>query len=155
MIANRLQELGLELPEPAQPLYHYVPVVIHRDIAYISGQVPRVGEFIPFMGKVGDRVSLEEARKCAEICVLKALSCLQAEIGSLDLVERVLQVTGYVQSAPGFSQQPKVIDAASELLQRIFGEKGRHSRVAVGVAELPSNVPVEISFTIALTGGGE
>lgn len=155
MIAQRLQELGLELPEAAQPLYHYVPVVVHRGVAYISGQVPRIGENIPYTGKVGEQVSLEEARECAELCVMKALSCLQAEIGSLDRVERVLQVTGYVQSAPGFSQQPKVIDAASELLQRIFGEKGRHSRVAVGVAELPSNVPVEIAFTIAVTEKGE
>lgn len=154
IISQRLQELGLQLPEAAAPLYHYVPVVIHQGVAYISGQVPRVDGVIPYTGKVGKDVSVDEARQCAEICVLKALSSLQAEIGSLDHVERVLKVTGYVQSAPGFSDQPKVIDAASELLQRIFGEQGRHARTAVGTAELPSNTPVEIDFIIAVKQKG-
>lgn len=150
MINQRLKELGLELPEPTPPLYHYVPVVVHHGVAYISGQVPRVNGQIPFIGKVGGDVSIEEARQCAEICVLKGLSCLQAAIGSLDHVERILKVTGYVQSASGFSQQPKVIDAASELLDRIFGKKGHHARTAIGVFELPSNTPVELDFIIAV-----
>lgn len=150
MIRDRLQQLGLELPAPAPSLYQYVPVVVHEGVAYISGQVPRVDGKLPFVGKVGKDVTIEQARELAEICVLKGLSSLEAEIGSLDLVERILKVTGYVQSADGFSQQPHVIDAASELLERIFGERGRHARTAVGAAELPGNTPVEIDFMIAV-----
>lgn len=154
MIKQRLQELGLQLPEATPPLYQYVPVVIHRGVAYISGQVPRIDGKVRYTGKVGSEVTIEEARQCAEICVLKGLSCLEAAIGSLDNVEQILKVTGYVQSASGFSQQPKVIDSASELLERIFGEKGRHSRSAIGVSELPSNTPVEIDFIIAVKEKG-
>ncbi|MDF2679761.1 MAG: LysR family transcriptional regulator [Brevibacillus sp.] len=150
MIRERLQQLGLELPEPVPSLYQYVPVVVHEGVAYISGQVPRVDGKLPFVGKVGEDVTIEQARELAEICVLKGLSSLEAEIGSLDRVERILKVTGYVQSTDGFSQQPNVIDAASELLERIFGERGRHARTAVGAAELPGNTPVEIDFMIAV-----
>ncbi len=154
MIEQRLQQLGMQLPEATPPLYHYVPVIVHHGVAYISGQVPRVDGNVPFIGKVGADVSIEEARRSAEICVLKGLACLKAAIGSLDHVEQILKVTGYVQSAPGFSDQPKVMDAASELLERIFGEKGRHARTAIGVAELPSNAPIEIDFVIAVKEEG-
>ncbi|RNB79066.1 RidA family protein [Brevibacillus nitrificans] len=150
MIRERLRELGLELPEPVPSLYQYVPVVVHEGIAYVSGQVPRVDGKLPYVGKVGVDVTIEQARELAKICVLKGLSSLEAEIGSLDRVERVLKVTGYVQSTDGFNQQPQVIDAASELLEQIFGEQGRHARTAVGAAELPGNTPVEIDFMIAV-----
>jgi enamine deaminase RidA (YjgF/YER057c/UK114 family) len=150
MLEQRLQDLGLQLPEPTAPLYHYVPVMIHNGVAYISGQVPRVDGKVPYVGKVGADVTIEEARELAEICVLKGLSCLKAATGSLDLVEQVVKVTGYVQSAPGFSLQSKVVDAVSELLERIFGEKGIHARTAIGVAELPSNSPIEVDFIIAV-----
>jgi enamine deaminase RidA (YjgF/YER057c/UK114 family) len=154
MTEQRLQELGLQLPEATPPLYHYVPVTIHRGVAYVSGQVPRVDGIVPYPGKVGSEVSIEQARELAEICVLKGLSCLKAAIGSLDNVEQILKVTGYVQSAPGFSQQPKVVDAVSELLERIFGEKGKHARTAIGVSELPSNTPIEVDFIIAVKEEG-
>lgn len=150
MIEKRLQELGIELPPAVPSLFEYVPVVIHQGIAYISGQVPRVDGKVPYTGKVGADVSVEEAREIARMCVLKGLSVLKEAIGSLDNVEQVLKVTGFVQSAPGFSEQPKVLDAASTLLKDIFGEKGVHARSAVGVAELPSNTPVEIEFIIAV-----
>jgi enamine deaminase RidA (YjgF/YER057c/UK114 family) len=150
MIEQRLQDLGLKLPEATPPLYHYVPVIVHKGVAYISGQVPRVDGTIPYTGKVGKDVTIEQAQELAEICVLRGLSCLKATIGSLDRVEQVLKVTGYVQSAPGFSQQPKVLDAVSELLEGIFDKKGRHARTAIGVSELPSNTPVEVDFIIAV-----
>jgi enamine deaminase RidA (YjgF/YER057c/UK114 family) len=150
MIEQRLQDLGLQLPEATPPLYQYVPVMIHNGVAYISGQVPRVDGKLPYVGKVGADVTIDQARELAEICVLKGLSCLKASTGSLDLVEQVLKVTGYVQSAPGFSQQSKVVDAVSELLERIYGEKGLHARTAIGVAELPSNSPIEVDFIIAV-----
>lgn len=153
-IEQRLQNLGLRLPEATPPLYHYVPVIIHQGVAYISGQVPRVDGKIPYTGKVGENVTIEQARELAEICVLKGLSSLKAAIGTLDRVDQVLKVTGYVQSAAGFNQQPKVLDAVSELLEQIFGKKGRHARTAVGVSELPSNTPVEVDFIIAVQEEG-
>ena len=154
-IEHRLHELGLQLPEATPPLYHYVPVTIHQNVAYISGQVPRINGKIPFPGKVGQDVTIEQAAELAEHCVLKALSCLQAQIGSLDKVEQILKLTGYVQVAPNFYEPSKVLDAASSLLEKIFGEKGCHARTAVGVATLPSNTPVEIDFIIALKGVNE
>lgn len=150
VIERRLEELGLELPEAVAPLYSYVPVMIHHGIAYVSGQVPRINGEVPYPGKVGRDVTVDQAQELAEFCVLKGLSCLKAAIGSLDDVEQVLKVTGYVQTAPGFYEPSKVLDAASELLENIFGEKGRHARTAVGAAELPSNTPIEIDFVIAV-----
>lgn len=149
-IEQRLHELGLQLPEATHPLYHYVPVTIHQNVAYISGQVPRINGDIPYPGKVGQDVTIEQAGELAEYCVLKGLSCLKAQIGSLDQVEKILKVTGYVQVASDFYEPSKVLDAASALLEKIFGEKGRHARTAVGVATLPSNTPIEIDFIIAI-----
>jgi enamine deaminase RidA (YjgF/YER057c/UK114 family) len=149
-IERRLKELGLELPEAVTPLYSYVPVTIHQGTAYVSGQVPRINGSVPYPGKVGKDVTVEQARELAEYCVLKGLSALKAKIGSLDRMEQVLKVNGFVQTAPGFYEPSKVIDAASELLEKIFGEKGRHARSAIGAAELPDNAPVEIEFIFAV-----
>lgn len=149
-IEQRLKDLSLELPDATAPLYHYVPVTIHQGVAYISGQVPRINGEIPYPGKVGQGVTIEQAQELAEYCVLKGLSSLKQSIGSLDNVEQVLKVTGYIQTAPDFYDPSKVLDAASALLEKIFGEKGRHARTAVGVATLPSNTPVEIDFIIAV-----
>jgi enamine deaminase RidA (YjgF/YER057c/UK114 family) len=150
MIEERLKELGLDLPEAAKPSFIYVPVVVHNGVAYISGQLPKVNGEVKITGKVGADVSIEDARKSARICILQALSCLKQEIGSLDLVERIIKVTGFVNSANGFNQQPKVIDAASELIEQIFGEIGRHARSAVGASELPRSTPVEIEMIVAV-----
>lgn len=152
MIEQRLQQLGITLPAPTKPLFHYVPVTVHNGVAYISGQVPRVDGEVPYTGQVGGAVSVEQAQELAEVCVLKALSALKAEIGSLDKVVKVLKVTGYVQTSPTFSAPSIVLDSASELLTRIFGEAGRHARTAVGVAQLPSDTPVEIDFIFAVEG---
>jgi len=100
-------------------------------------------------GKAGADVTLDVAREQARACALQGLACLKDAIGSLDKVERILKVNGYVASAPGFNAQPRVLDAASELLVEIFGEKGRHARAAVGVAELPRNAVVEVELTVA------
>jgi enamine deaminase RidA (YjgF/YER057c/UK114 family) len=153
MIEARLKELGLTLPPPAQPVFQYVPVTVHRDVAYVSGQLPKEddGE-VRIVGKVGAEIDVETAQRAARICIMQALSVLNAAVGSLDRVERILKVTGFVASAPGFVQQPRVIDAASTLLTDLFGEAGRHARSAVGVAELPRGVPVEIELVVALCG---
>ena len=130
MIEERLKELKIQLPEAAKPSFNYLPVTLHNGVAYVSGQLPKIDG---------------EARACA----LQGLACLKDAIGSLDKVERILKVNGYVASAPGFNAQPRVLDAASELLVEIFGEKGRHARAAVGVAELPRNAVVEVELTVA------
>ena len=148
---RRLALLGLRLPDVKPPAYHYVPVVVHGGIAYVSGQLPWQGDAIEHAGKVAKDVTLEQAEEAARRCVLQALAWLnQSLTGGLDEVERALRVTGYVASSPGFDQQPKVIDAASELLIKVFGPAGHHARSAIGVAELPRNAPVEIEFTFAI-----
>jgi enamine deaminase RidA (YjgF/YER057c/UK114 family) len=149
MIEQRLAQLGLTLPAPAQPSFNYVPVTTHAGVAYVSGQLPKVDGEVRVHGKVGAQVSLEQAREQARICVLQALACLAAELGDLSRIRRVLKVTGFVASAPGFNEQPKVIDAASDLLVQVLGPEARHARSAVGVAELPRNAAVEIEFVVA------
>ena len=149
MIADRLKELDIVLPIAAVPAFQYVPVTIHERLAFVSGQLPRDGDGI-ITGKVGAEVDLERARAASRLCILQACACLAQALGSLDRIDRILKITGFVASAPGFNQQPKVIDAASELLFDIFGEAGRHARSAVGVAELPRNAAVEIELIVAL-----
>ncbi|MFC3705643.1 RidA family protein [Devosia honganensis] len=148
-IDDRLRELGLELPDAASPSFNYVPVILHRGIAYVSGQMPKVDGEVRVFGKVGAEVDLETARGEARICILQGLACLRASLGSLDRIERILKINGFVASAPGFNAQPKVLDAASDLLAEIFGEAGRHARAAIGAAELPRNAAVEIEMTVA------
>lgn len=149
-IDNRLKELGIALPEARKPAFEYVAVALHGNIAYVSGQLPWLDGQNVISGKVGADVDLGRAQEAARLCTLFALANLKNEIGSLDLVERILKVTGFVASAPGFSAQPKVIDAASKLLGDIFGENGRHARSAIGVAELPRGAAVEIEYMIAV-----
>jgi len=149
-IDTNLQRLGLRLPEPVAPAFQYVAVVVEDGLAWVSGQIPRDGSKILFIGKVGAEVSLEQAQAAARACVLQGLSQLKQALGGFDRVRRVVKVTGFVASAPGFVQQPAVMDAASELLVQILGEAGRHARSAVGVAELPRGVPVEIELVVAV-----
>ena len=149
MIEDKLQKLGLSLPVAAKPAFAYVPVTLHEGVAHVSGQLPKVDGEVRVFGKVGREVSLETAREEARICVLQGLACLKEALGDLSRLRRVLKVTGFVASAQGFNEQPKVIDAASELLAELLGEAGRHARSAVGVAELPRNAAVEIEFIVS------
>lgn len=150
-IEDKLAQLGLTLPEAAKPLFNYVPVTVHQGVAYVSGQLPKEDGEVRITGKLGADVSLEQAQHAARVCILQGLACLQMELGTLDRIERILKVTGFVASAPGFNGQPKVLDAASDLLGDVFGGAGRHARSAVGVAELPRNTPVEIELIVAVT----
>jgi enamine deaminase RidA (YjgF/YER057c/UK114 family) len=148
---RRLALLGLRLPDVKPPAYHYVPVVVHGGIAYVSGQLPWQDDKLEHTGKVLKDVTLEQAAEAARRCTLQALAWLnQSLTGGLDEIERALRVTGYVASSPGFDQQPTVIDAASEMLIKVFGHAGHHTRSAIGVAELPRNAPVEIEFIFAI-----
>lgn len=141
---ERLEELGLALPEPPKPVAAYVPAVRSGNLVFVSGQGPfgsRVSS-----GKVGADVSVEDAQEAARDTCLNGLAVVKALVGDLSKVTRVVKLTVYVCSAPGFTQQPLVANGASELLQELFGEAGRHARAAVGVAELPFGIPVEIEF---------
>ena len=146
-VADRLRELALELPPPFSA-GNYVPAVSAGDLVFVSGSGPQLpgGDFVT--GKVGAEVSVEEAAEAAGLCVLGSLAALQQEIGDLDRVKRIVKLLGFVNSAPGFGEQPKVIDGASELLISLFGDSGRHARSAVGMAELPFNIAVEVEMVV-------
>jgi enamine deaminase RidA (YjgF/YER057c/UK114 family) len=146
---SRITALGLTLPEVGKPLFAYVPFKRVGDVAYISGQVPRHPDGSLTTGKVGEALGLEEARKAAELCGLHILAVAKLAAGSLEKVE-MLKVFGMVNATPDYGQQPKVIDACSELMFNALGEKGRHARSAVGMGSLPSNVPVEIEAVIRI-----
>jgi len=152
-IEEKIKALGYTLPQAAQPAFNYVPVSVHQGIAYVSGQLPKEDGEVRIQGKVGAEVDMGQAAHAARVCILQALACLQAELGSLKQITRILKVSGFVASAPGFNAQPQVLDAASSLLVDIFGEAGRHARAAVGVAELPRNAPVEIELVAAVDTG--
>ena len=145
IIDQKLKELNIELDDASVPAGSYVPYVITNNLVFISGQLPFINGKLTIKGKVGDNVSLDDAVKMSEACAKALLSQLKAACnGNLDKVNKVVKLGGFVASAPNFTDQPKVINGASDLIVNIFGDKGKHSRFAVGVAALPLNVPVEI-----------
>lgn len=147
-VEQKLSERGLSLPEVAKPVAAYVPAVVTGNFVQTSGQLPLVGGKLEVTGKVGAEVEAEDAKKEAEKATLNALAAIKAEIGDLDRITRVIKVTGYVASAPGFTAQPGVINGASELLGEVLGEAGSHSRAAVGVAALPLDASVEVDLLV-------
>jgi len=149
-IRARLNELGLTLHGPHPPHDPLQAVVVHRGVARTSGQLPRIAGKLTCLGRLGDDVTVEEGREAAAVCALNALAVLEAALGSLDRVERVLAVMGYVASAPDFHEQPAVVDGASRVLADVFGDAGRHTRSAIGVAALPRGGAVEIEVTVAV-----
>ena len=143
-IAERMNELGIELPDAPAPVGTYVPYVISGSLMFISGQIPiRDGAMI-YEGKVPLDVSIEQGQECAALCFLNAIAQAKAALGDLERVERIVRMTGYVAVAADFTAQPLVVNGASNLAAEIFGDKGLHARVAVGVAELPLGAPVEL-----------
>jgi enamine deaminase RidA (YjgF/YER057c/UK114 family) len=147
---ERLAELGLAVPEVAKPVAAYVPAVRSGNQVFTSGQLPmRAGELLA-TGKVGAGVTEEEAYACAQQCALNAIAAVNAEVGDLSLVKRVVKVVVFVASAPDFTAQPKVANGASELFGTVFAEAGVHARSAVGVAVLPLNAPVEVEVIVEL-----
>src|SRR3954471_23102475 len=143
-IRGRRREVGLTPDGPHPPHDPLDAVVVHDGIACTSGQLPRIDGQLTCLGVLGTDVTVEAGYEAAKVCALNALSVLEAELGSLDRIERILTVTGYVASAPGFDRQPAVIDGASHVLVEIFGARGRHTRSAIGVAALPRQGAVEI-----------
>jgi enamine deaminase RidA (YjgF/YER057c/UK114 family) len=147
---KKLQELGITLAEPPKPLAAYVPGVKIDKYIYTAGQIPLVNGQLKYKGKVGKDVSIEDAYDAAKTCVINCLSIVKSLAGSLDNVEKIVKVTGFVNSAPGFNQQPQVVNGASELLGEIFGEAGAHARSAVGVNELPLDSTCEVELIVKL-----
>ncbi len=149
MIADRLRELGIELPPPFPPAGNYLACVIDGRDVHVGGHGPIAGDDI-VRGKVGADLTLEEAHDAARMTGLSILATLHAELGDLDQIERIVKVFGMVNCAPGFNQTPAVINGCSDLLVAVFGEAGRHTRSAVGMAELPFDIAVEIELTARL-----
>jgi enamine deaminase RidA (YjgF/YER057c/UK114 family) len=149
---DRLKELGIELPPPAAPAGLYAPCVQVGPLIFVSGQIPmRDGQPMRH-GKLGDSVSVDEGAALARQCAIQALAVVRQQVGSLDHVRRVVRVGGFVASGSGFIEHPRVINGASQLLIDVFGEeRGRHARVAVGLAELPMGVPVEVEFLFEIS----
>ena len=145
IIEQRLKELSIELDEASVPAGSYVPYVVTNNLVFISGQLPFINGELTIKGRVGENVTIDDAIKMSEACAKALLSQLKAACnGNLDKVKKVIKLGGFVASSPDFTDQPKVINGASDLIVNIFGDKGKHARFAVGVAALPLNVPVEI-----------
>lgn len=151
MISERLAELGLVLPQVFPPAGNYLGCVVDDGLIYVGGHGPIEGEHM-VRGKVGDDLSLAEGRQAARLTALSMLATVQEELGDLDRIERIIKVFGMVNVAPGFNQTPAVIDGCSDLLVDVFGEAGRHTRSAVGLAELPFNIAVEIELIARIRG---
>jgi enamine deaminase RidA (YjgF/YER057c/UK114 family) len=149
MITDRLQSLGIVLPPVFAPAGSYLGCVIDEGLVYVSGHGPIAGDDM-IRGKVGGDLTLQQGQHAARMTALSILATLQAELGDLDRIQRIVKVFGMVNVAPGFNQTPAVIDGCSEVLLEIFGDSGRHARSAIGVAELPFSIAVEIELVARL-----
>jgi len=148
---RQLKQLRIELPSVPKPVANYVPAVRAGDLLFLSGVLPsRDGQLI-MTGKLGQAISIEQGMEAAKVAVLNALAIIRSEVGSLDRVKRIVKMVGHIASAPEFTDQPQVLNGASDLLVAIFGEAGRHARVAVGSAELPRQAPVEIELIVQVS----
>lgn len=147
-IEERLKELDLSLPTAPAPVGYYVPAIRTGNLVMTSGQLPLSGKELLFSGKVGHDVMESQGSNAARVCALNALAQIKALIGNLDKITRIIRVEGYVASEPGFTGQPQVVNGASRLLVDLFGEAGKHSRIAVGAAELPMNASVELAIWV-------
>jgi len=145
-IEEKLQKLGYELPTPPQAVGSYVPALRTGNLVVTSGQLPFIGKELMFTGKLGDELHEEEGANAARLCAVNALAQIKACVGDLSKVTQIVRVEGYVHSAPGFQNQPKVLNGASELLSTVFGEAGRHTRVALGVSEMPLGAAVQLAI---------
>ena len=147
MIEEKIKTIGIKLPNPPSPAGSYIPVVKSGNLLYVSGQIPMEDGKVAFTGKVSD-TNIETAQKSARICAINILAQLKKELGDLEKISRIVRLSGFVNSGPEFTQQPKVINAASDLFYEIFGECGKHSRIAVGVSSLPLNSMTEIDAIV-------
>ena len=148
-IDARLEELGIELPEPAAPVANYVAYVVTGNLIFVSGQVPIAGGEFKYVGKVGGELSVEDGQAAARLCGINIIAQVkQALGGDLDRVTRVVKLGGFVNSTPDFTQQPQVINGVSDLIAEVFGDKGKHARAAVSAGSLPVGVAVEVDAVV-------
>jgi len=148
-VRSKLAELGLTLPVAAKPVAAYVPAIRTGNLVFTAGQLPLVNGEMAGTGKVGSEVSVDDAKKLAEICALNCLAAVET-VADVNKIVKVVRVVGYVHGIPGFTTQPAVVNGASELFLHIWGDAGKHARSAVGIAELPLNAPVEIELTVEI-----
>jgi enamine deaminase RidA (YjgF/YER057c/UK114 family) len=146
----RLKELGYTLPDPIQPVGAYLLAQQTGDLLFLSGTTCYANGGLLFTGRVGKELSVEEGYAAAKQTMLNLLSVIRAEIGDLDRIVRIIKVNGYVNSAPDFDRQPAVINGASELLEKVFGQRGKHARTSIGVSDLPGHIPVEIEMVVQI-----
>ena len=151
MIEEKLQSLNISLPTPPKPAGSYIPVVVSKSWAFVSGQIPIKDGKVAFIGKVPTSQSIENAQKAAKLCAINALAQLKAELGNLDKIQKIIKISGFVNSEQNFSEHPKVINAASDFLYDVFGEKGKHSRIAIGVNSLPLDSTVELDMIVEIS----
>jgi enamine deaminase RidA (YjgF/YER057c/UK114 family) len=149
-IEKKMRGLGLELPEVPKPVASYVPAVRSGNYVYTSGQVPFVKGELMHKGKLGGDLTIEQGYACARVTAMNCLAAVKSVIDDLDRVKRIVRVTGFINSAPGFTDQPKVLNGASDLLVEVFGERGKHSRLALGASELPLGAPLEIYMVVEI-----
>jgi enamine deaminase RidA (YjgF/YER057c/UK114 family) len=149
-VDSRLNDLKLTLPDVPKPVAAYIPAKQTGNLVFTAGQLPMVNGELIYKGLLGKDVEIDEANKAARTCTLNALAAIKGVIGDLDRIKQIVRVVGYVASIPTFTQQPAVVNGASELLLEIFGENGKHARSALGVAALPLNAPVEIELTVEI-----
>ena len=147
MIEEKLKALGVTLPNPPTPAGSYVPAIKTGNLLFISGQIPMEDGKVVFTGKVTNE-NIETAKKSAKMCAINLLAQMKRELGSLDKVTKIVRISGFINSDPEFYQHPKIINAASDLFFEIFGDKGKHSRIAVGVSCLPLNSMTEIDAIV-------
>lgn len=154
-VLQRLAELDLSLPPPPPPAANYVPAVIAGDLVFLSGQTPKQGHDLLCSGRLGESVSVDQGYDAAQVCCLRLLSALQDVCGDLDRVAQIVKLTGFVNAAAEFTAHPQVINGASDLLEKLFAERGRHARAAVGSGSLPGNAAVEIELIVQLKEAAE
>ncbi|MEJ2103074.1 MAG: RidA family protein [Ignavibacteriaceae bacterium] len=148
MIEEKINQMGIEIPEAAKPLAAYIPALKVENLIMTSGQVPVSNGVIKFQGKVGKDLSEDEGKEAAKLCAINCLSAVKSLIGNLDKIKRIIKLTVFVNSSTGFTAQPKVANGASEFIVEVFGDIGKHARSAVGVSELPLNSAVEIEMIV-------
>jgi len=151
MIKEKLHSLGISLPKPPKPVGSYVPVVKSQNFVFVSGQIPLEDGKVRYPGKVPKDITIEDAQKAAKLCTVNALAQLNEFLGDLERIEKIVRVSGFVNSEADFTEQPKIINAASDLLYEIFGEKGKHTRIAVGATSLPLGSSVELDMIVEVS----
>ncbi|WP_417390759.1 RidA family protein [Gimesia sp.] len=145
---SRIQELGHTLPSPPQAVGSYIPATQFGNVIVTSGQLPFIGSELMFKGKVGDQLHEDDGSNAASLCLLNALAQIKAVTGELSKIKRIIRLEGYVHSAPGFDRQPYILNDASQLLTDIFGDRGKHTRVALGISEMPLNAAVQLALWV-------